>query len=375
MLRNKERRVLAAGYTAEVDRVHEQAWTGLVASFDDANIYQTWPYAEVISGRSNMSHLVLKRRGEPVAAAQVRLARLPVLGAGVAYCAWGPMWRPAGSQANPEILCQALRALHNEYAVRRGLVMRLAPCWFTSDAFGAPRLLDQEGYDEALDSGRRSRTILMDLTPSLPDLLDGTTPHWKRELKVGHKLGPDIVSGTADDLFGEFIEIYREMVQRKRFVEPNDITKFRKVQERLPDSMKMGILLCRAEGRPQSGLIYSAIGKTALYLFGATADAGKKSRGSYVLQWRLVEELKQRGIPLYDLNGINPQDNPGTYRFKAGLAGQNGSEACFVGKFNAGGSLASRLCLEWGSMLQSVPRRLGHLARAAEATKAGQGQA
>ena len=175
----------------------------------------------------------------------------------------------------------------------------------------------------------------MDLNPSLDSLREGMSGHWKRELKVAERKKLEIIEGEQDELFGTFIEIYKEMVSRKRFVEPNDIDKFRQIQASLPEDLKMRIMLCKSDDGICSGLICSAIGNTAVYLFGATSNSGMKSRGSYLLHWKLLETLKQQRIAVYNLNGINPVRNPGTYKFKSELAGAAGADRQFLGQFES----------------------------------------
>jgi lipid II:glycine glycyltransferase (peptidoglycan interpeptide bridge formation enzyme) len=84
-----------------------------------------------------------------------------------------------------------------------------------------------------------------------------------------------------------------------------------------------------------NGIICSLIGSTGIYLFGATSDSGLRTRGAYLLQWRMIEWLKEKGCSCYDLNGINPESNPGTYQFKTGLSGKNGKDVYFLGQFDA----------------------------------------
>ena len=77
-------RELCPGYASEVDTVDETAWNQVIKQFDDANIYQTWSYDEVRCGRENISHLLLKRDGQIIAAAQSRIVQLPFIKAGIA---------------------------------------------------------------------------------------------------------------------------------------------------------------------------------------------------------------------------------------------------------------------------------------------------
>jgi lipid II:glycine glycyltransferase (peptidoglycan interpeptide bridge formation enzyme) len=148
------------------------------------------------------------------------------------------------------------------------------------------------------------------------------------------------------------------MVARKKFNEPNDIDEFRAIQRQLPQELKMKIMLCRSGEGICAGLISSAIGGTAIYLFGATSTAGMKSRGSYLLQWKFIEWLKLNLVPQYDLNGINPEANPGTYKFKSDLAGDKGRDVCFLGRFESCDSLVSLACISVGERVKSMYRAL-----------------
>ena len=346
-------RELGRGYTSEVDAVDEETWNRILQDFDDGNIYQTWPYGEVTSGRRNMSHLILKADGKIVAVAQARIAKLPAVNIGIAYVRWGPLWRSHATGLNAEIFRQALRALRNEFVCKRGLVLRLFPILFDDDPLCFASILAEEGFSS---SGRetRSRTILMDLSLSLEDLRENLGPNWKRNLKLAQRKMLDVVEGTDDQLFGTLIDIHHEMVTRKQFVEGNDINQFRLIQARLPEQLKMRIMLCQSDAGVCAGLVCSAIGRTAVYLFGATSQVGLKSHGSYLLHWKLIDHLKKQGCSVYDLNGINPARNPGTYKFKHDLGGSYGRDVCFLGRFDAHANLLSHAGVELGDTVRSM---------------------
>lgn len=349
-------RGLSSGYVSEIDTVEAPAWAEALEQFDDANIYQTWSYDEVRGGRENISHLLLRKNGEVVAVAQARIMKLPVIGAGIAYVRWGPLWRRR-SEADAETFRQAIRALRNEYACRRGLVLRLYPSIFHDDCSCLASILSEEGFSSQ-GQEKPDRTLMLDLKRPLEDLRKGLRPHWHRYLKVAEKNGLEIVEGPDDKLFDTFIKMYREMVDRKAFVEPNDINEFRLMQARLPERFKMKVMLCMSEGEACAGIVCSAIGKTAVYLFGATSNSGLKKRGSYLLHWKLIEWLKHAGFATYDLHGINPLTNPGTYKFKSDLCGDNGRDVYFAGRFDSCTSVLSSSCVAGRDRLRTMYRGL-----------------
>jgi len=361
-------RELAPGYTAEVDTLEDHRWDQILQEFDDANIYQTWPYGAVTYGRRNTRHLVLRKDGNIAAMALARIAKVPLINVGIAYVRWGPLWRRSGSEADPETFRQAIRALRNEFVCRQGLAMRLFPVLFNDDSPCFLNIFREEGFS-SLSTEIHARTILMDLAPSLKDLCAGMEGHWRRNLRLAERNELTVTEGSEERLFEAFIDIYKEMVARKKFVESNDVNKFKLIQAQLPDELKMKIMLCKSGEDVCAGVVCSTIGKTAVYLFGATSNAGKKSNGAYLLQWKLIEQLKRDSFSVYNLHGINPIKNPGTYTFKKNLAGKRGKDVYYLGQFDSHPNVFCHFCLEFGDKLRRLYRRLKELAKASAGGK------
>ena len=55
----------------------------------------------------------------------------------------------------------------------------------------------------------------------------------------------------------------------------------------------MHVLICQDKGVPVAGIVVSAMGDSAIYLLGATSDAGLNSKGAYLLQWTMIRWLKE----------------------------------------------------------------------------------
>lgn len=346
-------RPLDPGYTSEVDTLDGRSWEQALLRFDDANIYQTWSYTQVTSGSRRMSHLVLRRNGDIVALTQVRISRLPLLNAGIAYVRWGPLWCRHGLPLSADTFRQAIRALRNEFVCKRGWALRLFPLLFADESSQLAELLIEEGFS-SLGAGPTDRTLRMDLRPPLAQLRAGMGRNWRRNLKEAEAKGMAIVEGSADHLFAAFIDIYRELIARKGFTQPNSISLYRAMQASLPDELKMKIMLCRDDSGICAGLIWSAIGKTGIELFAATTTRALANKGSYLLRWKLVETLKGNGHPFYDLNGINPDRNPGGYKFKRELGGKNAADLCFLGRFDAGRRRGSLLPLRVADLAKTA---------------------
>ena len=353
------RRATAPDFRAEVDQIDKAEWSRVLPDFEDAMVYQTWSYGEIRWGGRNLSHLVLKRNGEIVALSQARILTLPVVKHGIAYVAWGPVWRRRGQKHDPEILRQMVDALKQEYAVRRGLHLRVLPNevdgTINPHAAALHAIFADEGFSR---KPTPSRTLLLDVTPPWDELRKNLTQRWRNHLNVAEKKGLNLIEGTGDDLFEIFLVLYREILKRKRFLPGADVNEFRKIQRDLPDPLKLKIILCELRGEPVAAAVGSLVGDTGIVMFSAVGNKGMKSNGSYLLRWRMIEWLKGSQARWLDLGGINPEKNPGSYHFKAGLAGKAGQDVYLAGQFDICESLFSSALVQAGDRLRASLEKL-----------------
>lgn len=343
---------LDKSYSVEVDTVDKDTWYKTINNFNDANIYQTWAHDEIRFGRKRMSHLVVKKDGKLVAAVQVRILKIPVINAGIAYIFWGPLWKLKGKNTNIDNFRHAIRALKTEYAERRGLLLRIYPVLFSDESDIFLPILRNEGFSR-LGTQDIGRTLLIDLSPDLDTLRKRLDSKWRNHLNRAIRNNLELLEGSSDEMFEMFNGLYKELKGRKQFVESIDINEFRLIQKDLPVHCKMKIILCRFEGCLCAGGIFSTIGTTGLTLFRAINEIGMKSNGSYLVQWRYLEWLKENQFASYDLHGINPVANPGTYEYKAGLSGKNGKDVYFLGKLEVCENKLSEIAVKYGELILS----------------------
>jgi lipid II:glycine glycyltransferase (peptidoglycan interpeptide bridge formation enzyme) len=340
------------GYKVEVDKVSSAEWSDIISKFDDATIYQTWSYGAIRWGEKNLSHLVLKYNGEIVAAAQLRILQLPMLKRGIAYISEGPLWRRNGKEISLNNFKQIIKAIKEEYAINRKLLVRLNPNIIEKNCRKVHSALEAQQFQWTAGS---YQTFILDLAPSQDDLRRGLKASWRRHLMQAERNNLKLMEGTNTELFLDFKFLYHQMLGIKKFVPQVDINEFHAIQADLPQHHKMRIFICYFSAEPVAAVICSMIGHTGIYLLGATGTRGRqlKLQGSYLLHWRLVEWLKARGARWYDLGGYDFASNPGTARFKAGIGGKH---AQHVGQFEVCSSVLSSCLVRTGEQLRKNKR-------------------
>ena len=319
--------------------------------FDDANIYQTAAYGGVRWGEKNLSRIVLKRDGDVVGIAQLRIVRPTPLKFGMAYLRWGPLWELRGQPLDPEVPASMASAIEQEYVQRRKLLLRIIPNAFAGSSRAATMQSAFSGFTiEPLGKENTYRTIVLNLGPSLEDLRKNLDKKWRNQLTRSEKNDLIVVSGNGTAEYGAFCDMYRQMLRRKKFDTTVDVEEFAQMQQDLPERQRMYVLIAQSRnGVPVAGLVASAMGDSAIYLLGATSDDGLEAKGAYLLQWTLIKWLKQTGIEQYDLGGIDPEVNPGVYHFKKGFSG---SDVCQLAPFVKSSSALSAGMVKAGLAMQ-----------------------
>jgi lipid II:glycine glycyltransferase (peptidoglycan interpeptide bridge formation enzyme) len=313
--------------------------------------------------------LVLKGDGEVLGIAQLRIVRPTPLKFGMAYLRWGPLCERSGKPLNPEVFTIMARALADEYVSKRRLFLRVLPNAFArSPRAEAIQCAFSSFTRETLTAENTYRTFVLDLRPSLGELRKNLDPKWRNKLSGAEKNNLKVVAGNGRDEYQTFCQLYYQMRKRKTFETTVDVEEFRRIQEGLAEPHRMQVLICEDRGIPVAGLVVSAMGDSAIYLLGATSHAGLNTKGAYLLQWTMIQWLKENGIRWYDLGGIDPEGNPGVYSFKRGLSG---TDVCQTNPLVASDSVVSSAIVKAGLAMQrtlrgslsplSVARSLKHL--------------
>lgn len=336
------------------ESVDRDEWAAALALFEDASIYQAWDYPNVVYPKQQPRRLIFRRGEEAVALAQARIVTLPLVKRGIAHVAWGPLWRRKGRADGNGLLRPVLESLRQEFASRMRLVLRVVPNAPMEESTEILSMLAAAGFVRKA-SAKPHVTSVLDLTRPLEAIRKALHQKWRNCLNRAEKNGLHYTEGSGDRDYRRFLKAYRALRARKQFDTSVDAERWVLLQQALSGKEKMRIFLAYNQGRVAAGAVVSAMGETGIYLLGATTAEGLELKASYLLQWKVIEYLKSCGIARYDLGGIDPAGNPGVYRFKSRMGGE---EVSFPGTFECCESRLSRAVVQSGQTLRRLKAAL-----------------
>jgi hypothetical protein len=320
-----------SGLAYEVDTISDREWDAVVAEFDDLSLEQTASYTTPRWGAERNSHLIVREKGEIVAAARVVLLTMPVLSKGIAYVKFGPLWRRRDRDPDIAIYKFALEALAEEYCEHRGLLLTTLPRpspdnWeIESDALAACDYAVRRPY---ADKNRYFVNLELDEEAQRASL----GQKWRYNLRKAEKSNLIVKLIPGEEGIRLFQALHGEMVERKNASHGDAVDLLPGLQASLPAAVAPQVILAFRDGIPIAGAAVAVHGDTVYYIYGASGAEALPLRAGYALQWWIVRWLSGQGARWYDLGGT--AGDRGLKQFKAGLVGKAGAVVEMSGEFD-----------------------------------------
>ncbi len=271
-----------------------------------------------VQQRTAVEHVEISDDGTIIGLASARIKRLPLVGVGIAYIGGGPLTRTSAS-LDAGTLARVLEALRREYVLERGLVLRISPPLSPQEEVELAKTSYLAAGFKPTPMANVYRTMLLDLSPTIEEITARFSKRWRRQLNKSLKSGFELQIGTSVEMFDQFCDLFEAFIDWKGFEVEHGPRFHREVHKALPEEARYLILLARQADKLAGGVVLARTGDTAVYVLGATNPEMRDARPGHYLHFRATEVLKDMGLRYYDLGGINPDDNPGVYEFKAGM--------------------------------------------------------
>ena len=271
-------------------------------------------------------YLMLQDNGVPVWMARVETRKLPILGK--------VAWIPRGLSVPTGVVSVDIEAAFRLELSKRGFCMSII-----------------DKYEEAVTDSD-VHTIWIDLGQELDLLKKRIDKQWMYGVRRAAREGVETVRASSAIEVSEFYRMSLEVSQRKGFELPGSEAL---MQQLLRSTSALGqemhLFLAKHEGKIGAGVFVARSGRHAHYFWGASDRALSRQRVGEAVQWAVIEWALAQGCNRYDLEGIDPINNPGVYAFKKKMGGD---EVRLRGKFTTP--------LNWrGAVIQFSGRLTGRI--------------
>ena len=253
--------------------------------------------------------------------AQVLLKPLP-LGLTLAYAPRGPLVDPIDLPAAIAALAAALAA---------GGTGRCAGLLCDPEVASSAELESALARSGARPAGvfvQPRRTLLMDLRVEPDALLAGMRKKTRQYIHKAEREGV-ITEDTRD--VDRFLAVLTKVAARDRFA-VHDRGYFERLLAAFGDDAHL--TMSRVGDEDDGALLAVRIGDRAWELYGGWSGAHADSRPFYLLKWRSLMGMKQRGVVRYDMWGLSDREGDelaGIENFKLGFGGE---VATWIGAFD-----------------------------------------
>ncbi|NJN53858.1 MAG: peptidoglycan bridge formation glycyltransferase FemA/FemB family protein [Anaerolineae bacterium] len=320
-------------YTAE-----DAAWDDFVLSHPQGSLLQTTSWARLKNRFGWNSHRVWLKQDEQIVAGAQILYKSAALGLmKMAYIPHGPLldWQDAEQTA---VLLNQID--HSAYE-RRAAIIKMEPLlWqdeLSAEAWQA--ICHQHELRPETDTIQPPQTVLLDLRPSLDDILATMKQKTRYNIRLAAKKGVTVRQGTKSDL-SAFVHLVQTTGQRDGFGVHTPLY-YQAAFEIFAEKGQVALWLAEFEepsgnAKPLAAIMIFTLGQNAYYLYGASSNEERERMPNYAVQWAAIEWAKAQGCQTYDLWGIpdapeaeleasftNRHDGLwGVYRFKRGFGGE-----------------------------------------------------
>lgn len=165
---------------------------------------------------------------------------------------------------------------------------------------------------------RQNFTLIMDLSQGLDEAraqLNQTARRYLRKAEKNEDIVSRIVVGSEDrrEAIDQLASLYDDLSERKKFEKGFHTGPFRDIAA---DDPRYVISRVSIGGEPASIYIAHVAAERMIGLVTASNDAARASGASYLAIWTLAEYADAHGLSSFDLSGIDPFANFGTFQFK-----------------------------------------------------------
>ena len=299
----------------QLEPINDQStWDAFVSAQPWASFQQSWHWGEF---QKTQGHLVKRFFFGPALAAQFIYYKRRL--SGYWFCPRGPV-----GEVTRELFHSFLLQL-DRTVKPKPFFFRVEPPIETTSAEGLIMLALRRNHAMS-----PAATVLVDLTKTEEELLEGMHPKTRYNIRVAEKHGIVVREGTSQEERDAFLHLLKETGKRQGFI-PHDLDYLRSMFEFLSQKKMARLRLAENKGTVLAANLEITFGDTVTYLHGASSTESKNVMAPFLLHWEAMRCAKRNGYRWYDMWGANAEAKSNYYykeswegitRFKRGWGGR-----------------------------------------------------
>lgn len=343
----RQERAVAASMLAWAVLSEEDAgehWNSLILSLEDASPFHTFEFGQYYKALGWVPlYCACFDDDKHVVAMALCLTRTLFGRVVIGWCFGGPAGLLQTWQSLPETIAKARGVRHVYFRFR---------CDREALADDAAAL-KAAGWTKPNAPMGCNLTLVMDLAETEARLLAGYSKNWRRNLRRAQEKGLRIACNESE-ISLQLFEAYREMADFKNLGGLLEFDKLKRLSELAGETILLFVAR-DAEGRLLAFRCVLVLGSKAVDYLAATTVRGRQLHAAYLLLWEEIRALRARGITHHDLGGIDPDANPGVYRFKRDTGAR---QVSLLGEWECATSRPLRWGIDMAMWMRGVLRKV-----------------
>jgi hypothetical protein len=245
---------------------------------------------------------LLRHNGAPIW--MIRIEERKVLGSKIA-------WAPKGPTGATKELGLSLRRQFEQHLRAEGFSLLISNPWIPVDK-------------ERSDRARSPRTIWLDLSLGADAIFANFHTQMRKGVRRAQRGGIDVQKTCDPRRIIEFVSLCSTISQKKRFdlrVTSDLIESLLRLSKKCVD-VEAAQFVSLKDDKLAAGLFAIRLGRNVHQIWSATNRDMRRDRVGEACQWAVIKWAIACGCTRYDLEGIDPVQNPSVYEFKKRLGGQ-----------------------------------------------------
>lgn len=167
------------------------------------------------------------------------------------------------------------------------------------------------------------KTIWIDLEPGKEQLWQNLDKQWRYGVGRAAREGVVVEQTTLKEEVSAFFDLCSQVSKDKGFELPASLPlMLRLLSIQYHENVDAHLFVAKVDNELAAGAFILRCGKSIHYFCGATDRKFNHERAGEAVQWAVIEWALEQGCSLYDLEGIDPVNNPGVYSFKKKMGGE-----------------------------------------------------